>query len=182
MIPYSAFMSFDQIYNSYKKTVFNLSLNYTGNIEDAEEVTQDVFVKVYENLTRFRKEADIKTWIYRITINQSLDFIKAKKRKKRFFQNSFLSVDNEANPVHVSEFNHPGVTLEQKEAIAFIFKCLNNLPENQKTVVVLLKIENLAQHEAAAIMNTSVKAVESLFQRAKKNLEILLNKTKENEK
>lgn len=57
-----------------------------------------------------------------------------------------------------------------------IFKCLNQLPENQKTAIILLKIENLSQQEAAKIMQQSVKALESLFQRGKKNLKKLLDK------
>lgn len=64
--------------------VYNVALNYVQNIEDAEEITQDVFLKVHESLASFKKNSTIKTWIYRITINQSLDFLKKKKAKKGF--------------------------------------------------------------------------------------------------
>tara|TARA_R110000823_G_scaffold116334_1_gene239345 strand:- start:361 stop:576 length:216 start_codon:yes stop_codon:yes gene_type:complete len=65
--------------------VYNVVLNYLQNVEDAEEVTQDVFVKVYQSLDSFKEESHIKTWIYIITINQSLDFIKEEEYKKKFF-------------------------------------------------------------------------------------------------
>ena len=65
--------------------VYNVALNYLQNIEDAEEVTQDVFIKIYQSLATFKEESSLKTWVYRITINQSLDLIKKKNSKKRFF-------------------------------------------------------------------------------------------------
>lgn len=169
-------MTFEELYHEHKNTVFNLALQYTQNVEDAEEITQDVFVKIYENQNSFRNQSAIKTWIYRIAINQSLDFLKAKKRKKRSWLSKVLKIDGTA--FETAHFNHPGAELEQKEALEHIFKCLNQLPDSQKTVIILLKIDSLSQQQVADIMKISTKAVESLFQRAKKNLEILL---KENE-
>ena len=74
-----------------------------------------------------------------------------------------------------TNFNHPGIELEHKEAYQKLFKAINQLSDTQKTVIILLKIEDKSQAETAEIMNLNVKALESLFQRAKKNLEILLN-------
>ena len=76
---------FNATYNQYKVLVYNVALNYLQNIEDAEEVTQDVFVQIHESLHQFNKKSSLKTWIYRITINRSLNFIKHKASKKRFF-------------------------------------------------------------------------------------------------
>jgi RNA polymerase sigma factor (sigma-70 family) len=67
----------------HKDLVYNLALSYVQNSEDAEEITQDVFIAVYQSISSFKAQANIKTWIYRIAINKSLDFIKAKKRQKR---------------------------------------------------------------------------------------------------
>ena len=67
------------IYNEHSKMVYNLCLGYLHSIEDAEEVTQDVFIKVYHSISEFKNKSSLKTWIYRITINKCLDFIKAKK-------------------------------------------------------------------------------------------------------
>ena len=68
--------NFEEIYHQYNMLVYNLALNYLHNTEDAEEITQDVFVKVYQSIENFKSNSSLKTWIYRITINQSLDFIK----------------------------------------------------------------------------------------------------------
>ncbi len=168
-------MTFDEIYFDHHKMVFNLALQYVQNIEDAEEITQDVFVKVFDNLDSFKKQASLKTWIYRISINQSLDFIKAKNTQKRNFLSSIFSLNDEKFKFEPPNFNHPGIELEQKEAYQKIFEAINQLSDNQKTAIILLKIEDKSQFETAEIMNLNVKALESLFQRAKKNLEILLN-------
>ena len=169
-------MTFDEIYFEHHKMVFNLALHYVQNIEDAEEITQDVFVKVFDNLNTFKKHSSLKTWVYRITINQSLDFIKGKNAQKRNFLYSIFSINDSNFKFQPSNFNHPGIELELKEACQKIFEAINQLSDNQKTALILLKIEDKSQAETAEIMNLNVKALESLFQRAKNNLEILLNK------
>jgi len=167
-------MTFDEIYFEHHKMVFNLALHYVQNIEDAEEITQDVFVKVFDNLNTFKKQSSLKTWVYRITINQSLDFIKGKKAQKSNFLSSIFSINDSNFKFQPSNFNHPGIELEQKEACQKIFEAINQLSDNQKTALILLKIEDKSQAETAEIMNLNIKALESLFQRAKNNLEILL--------
>lgn len=167
-------MSFEKIFYQYQKMVFNLALQYTQNIQDAEEITQDVFVKISKKYNEFRNESSLKTWIYKITINQSLDFIKNKNAQKRHFLGITIKLNQlpyQEDPAH---FNHPGVLLEQKEKMKMIFGCINRLPPQQKTALILMKIEGKSQSETAEIMEMSIKAIESLMQRAKKNLEILL--------
>lgn len=157
--------------------VYNLALNYLQNHEDAEETTQDVFVSVHRSLDSFRHDANISTWIYRITINRCLDLIKARKRKKRIsIIISLFSSNGIENDI--PHFDHPGVKMEQKQAIEKIFRYINELPDNQKTALLLSKTEQRSQAEIADIMGISTKAAESLIQRAKTNL---ANKLKQNE-
>ena len=167
-------MTFEEIYSEYHKMVFNIALHYVQNIEDAEEITQDVFVKVFDSLGAFKNKSTIKTWIYRISINQSLDFLKARNSKQRSFLSSIFSLSDSKIFIEPVNFNHPGIELEHKEAYQKIFESINQLPDNQKTVIILLKIEGHTQTEAAEIMEIGVKALESLFQRAKNNLEKIL--------
>ncbi len=164
-------MTFEEIYQEFGRLVFNLALQYVQNSEDAEEITQDVFVAVHQSLQSFQQNSEIQTWIYRIAINKSLDFIKAKKRKKRFafITSLFYEDDNEIkNASH--HFDHPGILLEQKEALEILFQQINSLPDHQKTALILSKLEQKSQKEVAEIMQQSIKAVESLLQRAKTNL------------
>ena len=175
-------MNFSEIYKIHSSLVYNLALNYTQNVQDAEEVTQNVFLSIHEKLDKFKDESQLKTWIYRITINKSLDYIKAKKSQKRWSFLTAKSIDDQSVHLPDSTFNHPGVILEQKEAMKYLFKLINELPKNQKTALLLLKVDQLEMKEVAEIMEISYKALESLFQRAKKNLKILIEKTKEYEK
>jgi RNA polymerase sigma-70 factor (family 1) len=162
--------TFQEIYHEHQKMVYNLALNYLQNTQDAEEVTQDVFVKIHAKLPSFEGKSSIKTWVYRITINHCLDFLKAQKRQKRFA--IFKNIFNTENQIQYDppDFNHPGVQLEDREALENLYKKINELPENQKTAVILKYLDDLPQREIAVVMDISEKAVESLLQRAKQQL------------
>ena len=167
---------FKTLYEQYKSMVFNLAIHYLQNLEEAEEVTQDVFVKVYQKRTSFRAEAAIKTWIYRITINQCLDYLRSKKRKQALSKIFFLGKTEQVNIT----WEHPGYSLEQQESVRQIFKAINELAPQQKIVIMLVKIEGLSIQECAGVMETSEKAVESLLSRAKNNLKVKGFSAKEN--
>jgi RNA polymerase sigma factor (sigma-70 family) len=163
--------NFLEIYELHNKLVFNLCLQYLQNKQDAEEATQDIFVKIHHKLPTFEGKSSLKTWIYRISINQCLDVVKARKRHKRFgFLLDFFS-EKIGKPHDLPHFEHPGVLLEDRDALENLFKKINQLPENQRTALILKYLDDLPQREIAEIMSLSEKAVESLLQRAKHNLE-----------
>ena len=160
---------FEDIYNQYNILVYNVALNYLQNTEDAEEITQDVFVQINESFSKFTEQSAFKTWIYRITINKCLDFIKHKNSKKRFFIFGKKS-NNERELNNITNFDHPGITLENKENAIILFEIINKLSENQKTAFLLSKLDGLSNPEVAQIMTVSISAVESLLFRAKTTL------------
>ncbi len=141
------------------------------NYEDAQELTQDTFVKVYDSLRGFDGRASVSTWIYRIAINTCKDFIKAKNRQKRFafLQSLFHPITQE--PIAAFHFDHPGVQLESKEAVEELMRLIGQLSDKQREAIILTKIEGLSQAEVAEIMGLGVKAVESLVFRAKESIE-----------
>lgn len=168
---------FKVLFEDYKQLVYNLALNYVQHTEDAQDITQEVFVKVYQHYEKHDPElASFKTWIYRITINHCLDFIRSKKSKKRFGFISSLFHSETNEPIEdAGHFNHPGIATEDKEELQQLLKLINELPASQKTALILVRIEDRTQKEVAEIMNTSVKAVESLLQRAKQGLAKKIN-------
>ncbi|MCY7292068.1 MAG: RNA polymerase sigma factor [Ferruginibacter sp.] len=151
-----------------QQMVYNTALGIVQNEQDAEDVTQEVFLKVYEGLNNFRREAGISTWIYRITITTALDFEKQKKRQKRggLLKRVFGNKEADETP----DFNHPGVALDKKEDAAVLFLAIKKLPEKQKSAFLLHKIEGLTNNEIAEILCISLQAAESLQVRAKNNL------------
>lgn len=164
---------FETIYNGHKNLVYNLCLHYVLNAADAQDITQEVFVKVYQKYTQYdAASASLKTWIYRITINHCLDFLKAKNAKKRMGFLSALFLPNSNAPViDIATINHPGTETEDKAALQRLLQIIYSLPPNQKTAIILSKIEDRPQKEVAEIMGMSVKGVESLLQRAKQTIQ-----------
>lgn len=168
-------IEFRKIYDQHKLLVYNVALHYLQNKENAEEITQDVFVQLYQSLSQFKNNSALKTWIYRITINKCLDFIKHKKAKKRHFIFGKKS-ENQFEIQSISNFEHPGILLVQKENAEILFGVINTLPENQKTAFLLSKVEGLSNPEISVIMEVSISSVESLIFRAKANLREKLSK------
>lgn len=169
--------SFKELYDQHARMVYNLCLNHLRNADEAAEATQDVFVKVHEKLVDFKADSSLRTWIYRITINTCLDRIKAAKRKKRSFFGISLSSDE--GTVEVPVFDHPGVRLEEKEQVERVFRAIDQLPENQRTAILLKGTEGMSQEEVAEAMGLSAKAVESLLSRARAKLKFLLDGPKD---
>jgi RNA polymerase sigma-70 factor (ECF subfamily) len=162
--------AFKLLVTNYQDRVYNTILGFLQQAEDAEDLAQDVFIKVFENIHQFKGESALGTWIYRIAVTQSLDFLRRKNRKKRGGTILGFFGVGEKEHLHPQEFDHPGVKAENKEKAAVLFKAVNELPENQRTAFLLQKLEGLSQNEIAAILKISSSAVESLLSRAKANL------------
>jgi len=156
--------NFEEIYRSHAAQVFNLCLHYLQRREEAEEATQDVFVKAHRHLGDFRGEAQVKTWLYRIAVNHCLDCIRRRRTRARWL--SFIPFLQQ----EPKSFAHPAATLEDKEAVENIFAQIDKLPDGQRTALILKTLESLKQEEIAEIMGISVKAVESNLSRARANL------------
>jgi RNA polymerase sigma-70 factor (ECF subfamily) len=162
--------AFKTVVKTWQDMVFNTVLGIVQNPEDAEDVSQEVFVQVYESITTFKGESKFSTWLYRIAITKAMDHIRKKTRKKRFaFIQSLFGLNNEV--IHdPPDFHHPGISLDNKERAAVLFKAIEKLPENQKIAFTLHKVEGISYQEVSEIMKLSLSSVESLLHRAKNNL------------
>lgn len=167
--------SFRHLIQNYKDKIYNSCLSIVQNQAEAEDITQEIFVEVWQSVKKFRGDSKLSTWIYRMTINRSLDFLRTKKRKKNAGLISLFKKNGVLDPiVEVPDFFHPGITIENKESSKIIFAAIDKLPKRQKACFVLQNIENLSMKEIAEVMETSPKAVESLLVRSKTNLKKLL--------
>lgn len=155
--------------------IFNVALNILQRREEAEEVAQDVFIKVFQSIDSFDGSCSLKTWIYRIAVNKSLDMLRQRKRKTPWtvFVNLF-GEDGEEKETAV-DFVHPGIQMEQKEEAGILLAAIDKLPERQRTVFILYQFEDMSYKEIASTLETSVSAVDSLMSRAKKQLREQLN-------
>jgi RNA polymerase sigma factor (sigma-70 family) len=164
--------AFRELVDEFGKKVHHTCLGLLQNTEDAEDISQEVFVSIYESIHSFKGEAKLSTWIYRIALTKSLEYLRMKSRKKRFafFQQIFSNEQDGLNR-EAGHFDHPGVQLENKERASILFKAIDQLPENQKSAFVLHKLEGISYAEIAEVMTTSVSSVESLMVRARQNLQ-----------
>ncbi|NTW62874.1 MAG: RNA polymerase sigma factor [Chlorobiaceae bacterium] len=155
----------------HQEMVLNTCFRFVFNREDAEDLAQDVFVEVYRSLDQFREESKLSTWIYRIAVTKSLDYLRRLKRKKRFSSiKRVIGIDDPSEDLTDPAGINPLQSLAGKENANLLQDALNTLPENQKTAFLLSKQDGFSNQEIADILQSSVSAVESLIHRAKKNL------------
>jgi RNA polymerase sigma factor (sigma-70 family) len=162
--------AFKTIVETWQNMVYNTAIGIVQNAEDAEDITQEVFVQVYQSVSSCKGDAKFSTWLYRIAITKSLDHERRKKRKKRFAFVKSLFGEEGGEVIDPPDFNHPGVVLDKKEDAATFFSVINKLPENQRIAFTLHKLEGLSYQEVSEVMKTTLSSVESLMHRAKNNL------------
>ena len=165
--------AFRELVDNYRQMVVNTCFGLLHNADDAEDVAQDVFIEVFRSVENFRADSKISTWLYRIAVNRSLNFIRDNK-KRRWFQ-SFDDVV-ESKKEMLNQLNHqsadnPESELENSQRAIILHEAIDSLPENQRVAFTLNKYEDLAYKEISEVMNLSVSSVESLIHRAKKNLQ-----------
>lgn len=166
--------AFKSIVETGQDMVYNTALGILQNAEDAEDVTQEVFMQVFESVSSFKGESKFSTWIYRITVSKAMDHIRRKKRKKRFAFIQSLYGKNDEPVIDPPDFFHPGISMENKENAAVLFKAMEQLSPNQQTAFVLNKVEGLSYLEIGEVMKITDSAVDALLHRAKANLKKIL--------
>jgi len=167
--------AFNELISQYKSGVINTCYRFLLNKEDAEDVSQEVFIEIFQSIPNFRGDSKLSTWIYRITVTKCLDAIKKRNRKKRISTISkIIHVDTISN--WVSGGIPADENINEIDQLKEIFSALNVLPENQRVAFTLSKIEGFTNQEIADIMDTTIIAVESLIYRAKKRVSANLKK------
>ena len=156
----------------------NTCFGMVHNTEDAEDIAQEVFIEVFRSIHKFRADAKISTWLYRIAVNRSLNFIRDNKKRRWFqsFEDSVQSKTRELQNITSSKTDQPEFQLENKQRAILLHEAIDSLAQNQKVAFTLSKYEDLSYQEISAVMDLSVSSVESLLHRAKKNLQKKLYK------
>jgi RNA polymerase sigma-70 factor, ECF subfamily len=161
--------AFNELVLLFRKRVINTCYRFLLDKKDAEDISQEVFVEVFQSIKSFHGNSKLSTWIYRIAVTKSLDEIKKRNRKKRFSSiGKMLHLDDVAN--WISGGTRPDKSLNEEENMKEIMQVLSTLPQNQRVAFTLSKIEGYTNPEIADIMETTTVAVESHIYRAKKKL------------
>lgn len=170
--------AFKELVETYRNMVVNTCFGLLHNTEDAEDVAQDVFIEVFRSVASFRADSKISTWLYRIAVNRSLNFIRDNKKRKWFqsFDDLMESKKEALNQLNYQSSDDPESEMENSQRDLLLHEAIDSLPENQRVAFTLNKYEDLAYKEISEVMNLSVSSVESLIHRAKKNLQKKLYK------
>ena len=156
--------SFRVIYNAAGGFVYNVALRVVGNIEDAEEITQEVFLIVHHKLKDFRFQSSFKTWIYRITVNQAINYAKKNAKNKK----NTTEYDENVNAVVVPPQVRNKMDQESREVV--VKKLLDGLNPDQRACVVLRNLEGLSYQEIADSLGINLNTVRTRLKRAREAL------------
>jgi RNA polymerase sigma factor (sigma-70 family) len=162
--------AFRWLVETFKNRIYHTVLNIIQNEDEAEDVTQEVFISVHQSINSFRADSTLSTWMYRIAIRKSLDGLRKRKTRQALTKwlPSWIQGDDKYPGV---DFYHPGIAIENKEQAAILFNAISRLPERQRIAFTLIKVEKISYRDAEEVMEQSVKAIESLVSRAKENLQ-----------
>lgn len=156
--------SFSVLVDRYKNLVFTLALRMLKHREEAEEVSQDTFIKVFRSLNRFKGDSKLSTWIYKVAYHTCLDRLKKHKREQqvvaidKFTEHQVKTIDNALD------------RMEKEERKQAIQDCLQLLPSNDSALLTLFYFEELSLDEIAKIMDLTANNVKVKLFRSRKKL------------
>ena len=167
--------AFEDLVLEYQKQVYHIALKMTGNEEDAFDLSQETFLKAFRSLPTFRGEAGFGSWLYRMTANLCIDFL---RRKKRQGAGQIVSLDEEEEdrrPLELPDLRYePQSALEKKETRERVQAGLQRLPHEQRLILVLRDVEGFSYQEISDALKIELGTVKSRIYRARAHLARLL--------
>jgi RNA polymerase sigma-70 factor (ECF subfamily) len=171
--------AFRKLVERYQKQVYYLARDMTGNHQDAEDLSQDVFIKAYRSLDRFRGDAKFSSWLYRITVNTCIDKSRKKTLKSMQLEENMDDMHSTTNDTPRQGFPDPEKTTEASLIRLHIETALQKLTDKERTVFVLRHYRSLKLNEIAEILEVNTGTVKSTLFRAIQKLQKLLSFYKE---
>lgn len=160
--------AFAMLVNRYKDLVYTLAYKMLKNREEAEEIAQDTFVKIYKSVGKFKGDSKFSTWVYKVTYNTCLDHLKKKKRGinityiEDFDLQQLNTIDKISNAI------------DEKEKNQKIHDCLNLLPSEEAFLLTLFYFEQQSTDEIAKVMDTNANNIKIKLYRTRKKMALLL--------
>ncbi|WP_299115883.1 sigma-70 family RNA polymerase sigma factor [uncultured Winogradskyella sp.] len=160
--------AYAKLVDRYKDLVYTLALRMLKHKEEAEEVAQDTFIKVFKSLDKFKGDSKFSTWIYRVAYNTCLDNI---KKNKKYLNN--VAIDEYTfNKLDTIDNALDNIINEEKSTL--IKNCINKLPEDSSAILTLFYFEELSLEEISKIINVEANTVKVKLFRARKKLAVIL--------
>jgi RNA polymerase sigma-70 factor (ECF subfamily) len=169
--------AFNRLVMRHQRMAFNLAYRFLGNYEDAGDLAQEAFVRVYKHLKRFKGDCSFKTWLYKIVLNLSRNQYRWKKRRGEFVK---VSIDNPGRETNPHSWEIPDGTLSvetevrRKEIRRRIQESLSELPREYREILVLRHLEDLSYSEIARLLGCAEGTIKSRLHRARIEIRKLL--------
>ena len=161
-------LAFQLLVERYQDRVFSLVRHYTRSAVEIEDIAQDTFLKVFRKLESFQHQSSFSTWLYRIAVNTSLDFLKKAGRSPvQVVEDPEIAAADPADPGPAQRIAAPDSALEKEEIARITHQVLEELPEIFRTVLVLREFEDHSYQEMADVLGISIGTVESRLFRAR---------------
>lgn len=161
--------AFDELASRYKRRIYGIAYKMTDNHEDALDVSQEVFIRVYKSISKFKGRSSFNTWLYRITVNYCINYLKNRSRHKHLPFDETMEV-SEGRSLVSEWWSNPQKALENKEFQQDLAFAIGSLPVRQRTVFVLRHLEGLSHKEIAGILRCSIGNVKANLFRAIRKL------------
>lgn len=152
----------------YHKKVMGYCLSMLQNHTDAEEAAQDVFIKAYNNLPKFKGDSQFSTWLYRITANHCLDVLRKRNRRKTYSLDALIEAEGDSIHRHFSTAAVADTQVENRDLTG---KILSTLPSEYRTILTLREVDGLEYQEIADVLDCSLDAVKGRLSRARRQLQ-----------
>src|SRR5438093_8363153 len=169
--------AFAELVELYQHRLVTVMHHLIGNKEEAEDLAQEVFLRVYRTRKKYRPRAKFSTWLFTIANNLALNALRSRQRKPVVplnVRDSGPLGPRPAEQLARDKGSGPVQKIQRQEMAALIKKALNDLNERQRMAVMLNKFEDMGYAEIAEVMGLTVKAVKSLLSRARSNLRVAL--------
>lgn len=164
--------AFRKLVEQHQRMVVNTCLGLVHDHDDANDLAQEVFIEVFNSAEQFRGDSKISTWLYRIAVNRSLNFIRDNKKRSLFKRIEDVFTRKDSIAIEPSwQVEEADQNLQKQQKAAILHKAINSLPKNQRVAFTLHKYDDLSYKEISEVMGVSLASVESLIHRAKKNLQ-----------
>jgi RNA polymerase sigma-70 factor (ECF subfamily) len=163
--------AFQELVEGYKKKVYYIAYDITGDHDDAEDVSQEVFIKVFRSLKTFRRNAKLSSWLYQISVNASIDLLRKKSSKPEKLMDDFERADIRENlPGSSVHAQNPEQSAENIMIQHHLSQALQKISPKERSVFVMRHYNEFKIREIAEILNVSPGTVKALFYRAARKL------------
>ena len=159
-------LAWDTIVRRYRRKVFNVAYTFVGRHEEAEDLTQDIFLKIFKSLGTFDRRANFQTWLISVSRNLCIDHYRSVRQERR-------TIDRQVDPNELSPVSHepgPIAALEQQDRVALLREALAALPESLRTAVLMRDIQELTYQEIADRLRLPEGTVKSRINRGRTEL------------